>query len=130
MRTLAEQIANCCKHFTGMQNKTCKVGISYDSVKGPKGSKGMWRLACFKDEALPCEQQSFPTADEVKAKVEESNRGMERVLQARKAIIATGLKQGAITCPKCGKEKALSFAIASNGHVHAKCKTGCVAWME
>jgi hypothetical protein len=36
---------------------------------------------------------------------------------------------GAVKCPGCAG--SLNYAIASNGHIHAKCSTpGCLEWME
>jgi hypothetical protein len=59
---------------------------------------------------------------------------IEDILKARKAIIEhikdARCVSGAIDCPVCEKGK-LKFSRASNGHVHAKCKTQeCVSWME
>jgi len=131
MKTLAEQIANRCEHFNGTQNDKCKAGVTYADLQ--KGKK-LGALPCFKDEAeksgVGCEFRLFPTPEEVQAQVEESNRGMERIRKARKAIIATRLDHGAIQCPVCQKDKALRFTVAYNGHVHASCANGCVAWME
>lgn len=35
--------------------------------------------------------------------------------------------QGEIPCPECGK--ALRYSIASNGHIHAQCESGDIAFM-
>lgn len=39
-----------CKHFTGIQNKTCELGIKYDDVTtNPKRPGSGYRQPCVKD---------------------------------------------------------------------------------
>jgi hypothetical protein len=66
MKTLTEQIANSCVYFTGIQHKKCDAGIEY-----PNDCR---KLPCHKSDCLPCEKQKFPTEEEVKKEVEESDR--------------------------------------------------------
>jgi hypothetical protein len=48
---------------------------------------------------------------------------------ARKIIMDTGLKVGAVICPLCGQ--TIHFTVHSNGHIHAKCENiKCIRWME
>lgn len=37
---------------------------------------------------------------------------------------------GEIDCPVCKAGKLRYSRASSNGHVHAACTSGCVAWME
>jgi hypothetical protein len=63
---------------------------------------------------------------------EEMKKQFEYMSQAFKAIRdKEGDKRrvvGTIPCPKCGKE--LRYSIASNGHVHGRCESGDLAWMQ
>lgn len=139
MKTLAEQIANTCTHFNGMSNKTCKVGVVYDSV-ADESKKGFARFPCWKEgESVPCEKRRFLTPIEVEAEVAEHDRHWE---QLKLAMGAThrGAKargygkgcggRGAVECPCCGG--TLSYSVAGyNGHLHGHCSTkGCASWME
>ncbi len=134
MKTMREQIAGRCKHFTGVQNKTCAAGVEYHALRDSAGQKLSYRtFPCFKDEMgrAPCDKREFPTDAEVDAEIKGHDDSFARVIAARKAIVASKLTHGEITCPCCGKEKALRFSVASlNGHIHAACTSGCVAWME
>ena len=74
----------------------------------------------------------YPTQEEIDAEEAECAAMMENIAIARKAIMAdvgeSGL--GQIICPVC-KCGTLTYTVAMNGHVHAKCsKSGCVCWME
>jgi hypothetical protein len=68
-------------------------------------------------------------AEEIAEKLEWKHR-YETMMEARKRIIATGEKSGKIVCVKCDRNW-ISFSVASNGHVWAKCGTpDCLVWME
>jgi hypothetical protein len=55
---------------------------------------------------------------------------LEKMTEARRRIIKTGKKSGSIVCPKCDQNN-ISFSVASNGHVWARCPTqDCLRWME
>ena len=123
-----------CKHFTGVQNDRCDVGIAYADF--PKGA-----LPClprFKDGAAPvttCGKREYPTAEEIAADAAEDENTWARVTKARAGIVAKHGKArglaGDMPCPNaCGG--TLHYSIArSNGHIHAGCSTaGCCAWME
>jgi len=84
------------------------------------------------DATAPCPKLEYPTQEEIAREDEESAARFEKIVTARAAIMAdvgeSGL--GAIICPVC-KCGTLTYTIAMNGHVHAKCSTdGCVCWME
>lgn len=122
-----------CRHFTGIQNKTCEIGIEYESIKDKSGSPFRW--ICYEaDSCVPC--ASFqPFTDE---EIAEQERILDEWLKHMSAAM-TKIKEingkrrgvhGTIDCPKCGAP--LHYSISSyNGHVHGKCETpGCVSWMQ
>lgn len=42
-----------CKHFTGIQNKTCKAGISYRELCGGENLGWAVRIPCFARFSVP-----------------------------------------------------------------------------
>lgn len=133
IKPLAEQSAGWCVHYRGRHaREVCAAGVTYDSIRDDAGRLASFaNLPCFAGDArLPCAHRRFPTAEEVAAEVESSDRAMANVGKARRAIVVTGLQSGAIDCPICGKAKSLRFTVSAyNGHIHAGCP-GCVSWME
>ena len=146
-RSLAEQIGGSCKHFTGVQNDTCKAGVNYLALAGGNRTGYACRLPCTGDEGcswakeekvVPCALREWWTPEEVQAQVDEIHKRTTETITARVAItdyLKANNKPlrkigGAIPCPIC-KTGTLGFSIASNGHCHATCSTpDCVSWME
>jgi len=140
LRTLEEQIGGRCKHFNGVQHRTCDKGVVYDDIR----LEGVPGLPCFRGKmngGKPCRLCEFPTAEEVEAECQEIRDGFDQTTKARAAIVAhlggpwkKGMagSSGRIDCPACGKPQCLTFSRSGyNGHIHAKCSTdNCVAWME
>lgn len=127
--TPRERALRTCKHFTGIMNKACAKGIAYADVRDASGS-GPYKFPCL-SACDSCLQREYPTPEEVDAEHREFERHFNGTVLARPAILKTKQKSGAIDCPLCGTASALRFAVASNGHVHAKCDTkGCLSWME
>jgi hypothetical protein len=119
---------NCCRHFTGVLNDTCQVGVRYDEVR-VKPPDGMFKLPCFLDTDT-CSKCSPYTDEEMAEHERERKAAFQGVMTARAAIVADGRKFGAIPCPVCDGG-SLKFNVARNGHIHGKCSTNkCVAWME
>lgn len=126
--SLAEQHANRCVHFNGIQNDKCLAGLSYPS--------DYRNLPCRKSTGLLCVKQVFPTPEEVAQFVKEVN---EQVEGMRKAfVLVAKIKKdhkgeswsGVEVCPKCGGKLHMSHAKL-NGHVWGKCETeNCLGWME
>lgn len=87
-----------------------------------------------------CNKCELPSAEEIAADEAEMKARMECTGKARKAIVehlggpwkkGVSGSAGKITCPICRVADALRFTRSSyNGHIHAACATGCVAWME
>lgn len=125
-----------CRHFTGVQNKTCKAGLSYDQF--PPGSG----LPCIDDEKHDlCSKFEAKTAEEIAARREYVAKRMEAIGIARQAIVeacggpwkrGTPGSSGVIDCPVCDGKQCLRYSRAGyNGHIHARCGTkDCVSWME
>ena len=131
-----------CRHFNGIQNKTCEAGVNYDVLT----EDGKYVLPCKKnfiainrDPAL-CESFQTRTPEEATAYADRRLALMNRTLDACEAAHADaatkGLRKGhggvsSMPCPtKCGG--ILSYSVAGiNGHMHARCETkDCVSWME
>lgn len=143
IKTLEEQIAGWCKHYTGAYNSECRQGINYRALGDDSRPGYLNRLPCLRTHFKPdiiatCELQEWPTPEEIAADVAETERVVSEMITARVAINnylqATGQPSqkvsGQITCPVCGGGE-LHFVIAYNGHCHAKCNTPhCVSWME
>jgi hypothetical protein len=139
MRTREEQIRGRCKHFTGIQNKTCGAGVRYDDVRRLPG----FNVPCilqYADDSPPCDNRAFPTLEEVAEQIERDRKAVRDYSTARKAItdeigpFVRGKSPGVggeIPCPVCTTGTLRYSRAMSNGHVHARCSTdGCVAWME
>lgn len=118
-----------CVHFTGVQHKTCKAGVSYDSLP-----KGRVFDACLSSVDGICASLQRRTREQAEAEVREEELAIERVMLCRSAITdrhgAETRVRGQIECPtNCGG--TLRYSIASNGHIHAACSTQeCARWME
>lgn len=117
-----------CKHYHGMQNP-CDVGVDFDAVKS-----GNLKLPCFDSNVKTCSKVLYPTAEEIAQEDKEIGDMLLRVTTARKLIVeATHGKKsvsGHINCPVCSTG-TLSYSVAYNGHVHARCSTqDCLNWLE
>jgi len=140
MKSLKEQIMGKCRHFNGLMNKACEVGVKYDDVCTPCTDGVGKNIPClFKGDAT-CEKRQVVTEDEADAEIEEHKKRFARVGIARKAIVdhlggpwkkGTAGAGGKIPCPNC-QTGTLAFSRAgSNGHINAACSTtDCVSWME
>jgi len=58
-----------CVYFNGLQNKNCKEGVSYESVRAPAlEANRAWDVPCIHRSDLDnCEQRVFPTPEQVEA---------------------------------------------------------------
>lgn len=122
---------NTCKHFTGIQNKTCDAGIAYATVRDSTASPYRWPCT---NPAIPCASRVYPTQEEIDAEERAFNEQMKNTEMARTVIVAvTDNKRGVsgkTACPVCDGG-TLSYLVARNGHIHAACSvSGCVRWME
>jgi hypothetical protein len=131
-----ESIMRKCRHFTGVQNKTCEAGVNYDDVVpipciGRVGAE---------IEPAKCEKKSCWTREEAinieKERAESTKRFMLALGAASEDAKAKGYKKGhggkdSLPCPVC-KTGTLHYSVASyNGHLWGQCTTDkCVAWMQ
>lgn len=131
---------NSCRHFNGIQHKTCKAGVAYkDETHG--------------DETMPCIPRFVngrPTWPcdlfEIMSQSDAEKEADERIVIMNRGVVARGAAKddakakgygkghggyGAIDCPSCDGGR-LQYSVASyNGHMHGRCSTaGCVSWME
>lgn len=137
-----------CRHFNGVQNDACKVGVNYDVFRDDVPRPNGICLPCLgEDGAKDCPKYEIWTAEELKAQEEITRRTIECFTIARPAIITESLKLGfrmqsgrdggkgvhgkIDPCPVC-KTGVIHFSRAGyNGHVHASCSNSeCVRWIE
>lgn len=133
-----------CKHFNGMAEDKCRLGIKYASLDPDPESDGMYyRLPCNTRQHETttfvkgvCDKFCLPTEDEL----EEEDRVLEAMMErfTRTLPLISQIKEehhgtnwaGVVVCPICSGNLHLSHA-ACNGHVHGKCETDdCVSFME
>jgi hypothetical protein len=99
LRTLREQIAARCVHFTGTQHDECGAGVNYRALAG---GDVLCRIPCLNDEFwaqkaaehggfIECPSLHLPTPAEVEAEAQEDERHF--------AEFAAHLKAG--ECPTC-----------------------------
>jgi hypothetical protein len=149
-----ERCAKKCVHFNGVQNKVCKAGISYDSIK-----QRINEFVCF-GEAKGCDSFKETGIEAAKKRFEDADKSFDKIAVARPAILeelkrrfnaspthdgvipATQTHRwnkqtnyfcgaGVMDCPVCKTGKLQYSRATYNGHVHARCSTAdCVAWME
>ena len=91
-KSLAEQYKGWCKHFNGIQNDACKIGVSYASLVPEEFGRAR-KLPCFASTVnpVPCVSCVFPTDEEAAAYERESRRRIAEYM----AAIAEG------KCPVC-----------------------------
>lgn len=127
-----KSLMNRCKHFNGIQNQKCEAGITYDVFSDEFRLK---HLPCFKDTSngKVCKESTFLSREDAIQEEDKSEVMLANLLIARKIIVehSQGKKRviGHIECPVC--KGTLSYSVASNGHIHAQCRSGnCLSWME
>ena len=126
-----------CKHFSSLNDPTCRAGVSYSTVKLPCGA-----MSCLVEGSSLCAARCEPTAEEIAAFDRESDEFMAKAIERMQKLepLIDRVKKkyrgrdlhGHATCPVCGVKSALTIThSARNGHVHAFCMTeGCVRLME
>lgn len=129
MKSLRDQIADKCVHFSGIMDKICKAGITYDDVRVE--GDGPYRFPCLK-QGGECTSAQFLNDEEVKKKVEDiENRGLRSIaamVSIKDHVAKTKEQTGKIPC-ECGGE--LHFSVAKlNGHVWARCNSCSISFIE
>lgn len=128
MLSLEEQIARKCVHFNGVMSKVCEAGIAYSKVRDE--SRRPFGFPCIQTGGQ-CANAKYRTPEEVVVYMK------EMLGEEAKAIVAnfkikdhyqkTKQRSGKIQC-ECGGQ--LAYVIAQNGHVHAKCNSCEISFME
>lgn len=86
---LKDQIAGSCKHFTGIQNDTCKIGVNYLELVGGERKGIGCKIPCTGDKGcshapdikvVPCALREFLTPEEVQAEEDMINAHMAQAL--------------------------------------------------
>jgi hypothetical protein len=90
--SMAEQIANRCRHFNGIDRKVCDAGVGYLDVRDDTTSPYRW--PCFKSDncVIRCERASFFSEQEIADEVAR--------VQAHAVEFLTTLATGKV-CPHC-----------------------------
>lgn len=127
-----------CKHFNGIQNRTCKAGI-------PLRHSADTCLPCLPAfirgrTPFKCDLFQIMTREEAEKEADRKQRVAVEGIVARIAAYedaeTRGLGKGnggsgELACPVCKTGKLRYRVAASNGHMHARCSTqDCVSWME
>jgi len=125
--TVKEQIARKCKHFNGVFNKICKVGVEYNSVKGEKPME----LPCI-NTGGECSKAEFRTEEEVDALVASlsslSGKALTNYAKIKADYEKNKMYAGKVDC-ECGG--VVSYSVAqSNGHIWAKCNNCGMSFNE
>lgn len=134
-KSIGEQYAGWCKHFTGISDKCCKKGIAYESVRD-SSEAGPYRWPCLKDTGCKttCALVEFPTQAEADAHEREWQEHSKHTFTMMTEILKASEKlkksTGYIICTKCGKRVGWSKSNY-NGHIHAACETpNCFSVMQ
>ena len=119
MKSLEDQIASKCKHFNGIMNDCCNIGIKYSDVRVGKP----YQFPCIKTGGS-CSKAEYLTQEEVKNKLAEFAKREEVAVGAyvkvKEHYKNTKQNPGQLPC-ECGGQ--LNYTVAeSNGHIWLKCK--------
>ena len=122
--------AGTCKHFTGIQNKVCKAGVDYETVKP------LPCITTFRKGDCTCDKYEEPSQAEIDEWPAFLDERMEMHRKVGPVIVAIKREhkgkswKGVVECPCCGGRLHVSHA-GYNGHVHGQCETeDCLSWME
>lgn len=125
-----------CRHFNGLQNKTCKAGVDYGEVRIAgcalpclhRGSDARPMAECARYEEVTDDDFAALRA-EIDVALERHRKAAPAIMEIRKAHKGKSAR-GVIECPCC--EGKLHWSISGyNGHMHGRCTTeGCLNWME
>jgi hypothetical protein len=139
-RNVARKRGERCKHFNGIQNKTCREGVCYESFPYK-----VMQLPCLPDMVKPdfpvgqCANYAVYTPEELAEQervLKEHLEQMDKVLVSIKPFRDQVKKtkqsySGRLDCAACGGKNTLGISISSyNGHAHGKCSACDVAWIE
>lgn len=127
MLSLKQQIARKCIHFNGIMNRCCEAGVKYEDV----GTGKPFQFPCLQTGG-ECANASFRTEAEVERELKKmeqmSAATVASLIMLKEHVKKTGEQFGKIKCPCSGE---LVYSVAQlNGHIHAKCKSCGISFME
>jgi hypothetical protein len=99
-RPLWEQEATWCIHFSGIMQKTCEAGVSYDDPRFGPREQGRRELPCLKETPTDptrtdlCPLSEYLTEEQARAKADEVGHRLATTL----ARMAAGY------CPECDQK--------------------------
>jgi hypothetical protein len=125
MKSLKEQIAGKCRHFNGIMNETCKAGIAYEDIRSDDKP---FRFPCIDRDFHNCSSASFLTDEEVEEEIKEINTSTAKVIGVLMVIKKDNSNNGTVPCACGGTVHYVRAQL--NGHVHAKCDTCDLSFME
>jgi hypothetical protein len=118
MKTLEEQIAGKCRHFNGVMNDTCKIGIAYKDIRSDDRP---FRFPCIDKEDHSCSKAVFLTPEEVHDEVDQIKKSSTKAINVLIKVKSEKKIKGFVPCDCGGK---IHYALApQNSHVWAKCDT-------
>lgn len=138
-KSLREQIADKCVHFSGLMNDTCKAGIDYERFRKQAATPGPRGFPCLRDydKAPECDKREWPSEEYIRARLDKIEASTQRHLKAAAVVAEFRRKhkgksaQEEVPCPACGTGTLHLSISGYNGHVWGKCSTdGCLQWME
>lgn len=126
MRTLEQQVSGKCRHFNGIMNEACKVGVAYKDVRG---NDKPFKFPCFKEnQSNLCSKVEFLTDEEVKKELNDIFQSSTKAINSLLKIKSQNKNQGSVQCDCGGK---ITYSLAPNNHhVWAKCDTCSLSIIE
>ena len=129
-----------CIHYNGaFKNQHCQANVEYEFLTGGRGRGWMVRLPCIEtalsdtENVVNCPNKTPATKTDVEEWLNAGKDSLAKITKIRKLIeelVEPGISsQGVVKCPYCKNEVNYTHA-GCNGHIHAACSGGCVAWME
>ena len=116
-----------CRHYTGVQNLTCKAGVAYKDVRDQ--SRRPWRWPCTEESIRErCPQFEAQTEEELTQLKRDRAQRLNAVGIMRASISKQTGDRGTVVCAVCGN--LARWTRAPNGRVACACPTGCISWME
>lgn len=127
-----------CRHFNGIQNKTCKAGITYQQESPGLAPPCIPRFVNARP-TWECSQFAIMSREEVE-KIADEVMEHEKYFAAARQLAKEDARakgfgighagQGSVPCPRCGGD--IRYRVATyNGHMWGKCSTlDCIGWME
>lgn len=126
MKTLVDQLSIKCIHFTGIMNECCAAGVKYSDVRVGKP----YEFPCI-GTGGECSKRKLRTPAEVEKHIKDledlAASQIAMYVLAKSHFAKTKERTAKIQCV-CGGQ--MTYAVASNNHIRAKCPTCGQSFME